>query len=285
MICMVFWDSPADFIGSIVLAHTNLTEIQNTFQLYANLPAASSQFHQPLKAKSVASDKVSHSPLFRDDKTYIVLGGIGGFGVDLAVWMYQHGARQIILMSRRSIASLDLKRGVEALSKWPISEAAINSSYGLRNATPQIHFIAPHDAKLKMFETFAAVVDIECLEILCRLLIAHACTVLEGVLARYHNTFSLILLAMRDAGYLDRADSGGADDGLSLASMCAAGKRKFPYCPHHTLSLGSTDIWSCLEDGLRKIRDGPFTRHIPDLDWNPLHTRYPLPCLLRSVTS
>ncbi|KAJ7779317.1 glycoside hydrolase superfamily, partial [Mycena maculata] len=31
------WDSPADYIGSIVLAHTNLTEIELTFQLYANV--------------------------------------------------------------------------------------------------------------------------------------------------------------------------------------------------------------------------------------------------------
>ncbi|KAJ7641876.1 bacteriodes thetaiotaomicron symbiotic chitinase [Roridomyces roridus] len=31
------WDSPADYIGSIVLAHTNLTEIMLTFQLYTNV--------------------------------------------------------------------------------------------------------------------------------------------------------------------------------------------------------------------------------------------------------
>ncbi|KAJ7856131.1 hypothetical protein B0H14DRAFT_3644090 [Mycena olivaceomarginata] len=63
----------------------------------------------------------------------------------------------------------------------------------------------------------------------------------------------------------DRADSGDADDGLSLAFMCAA------------------DIWSCLEDELRKIRDGPFTRYIPDLDCNTLHTRYPLPLAFRHL--
>ncbi|KAJ7781681.1 hypothetical protein B0H14DRAFT_2631028 [Mycena olivaceomarginata] len=103
-----------------------------------------------------------------------------------------------------------------------------------------------------------------------------------SVLARCHNAFSLIFLAIRDAGYLDRADSGDADDGLSLAFMCAAGKRKFPYAPI-TLSLGSTDIWSCLEDELRKIRDGPFTRYIPDLDCNTLHTQYPLPLAFRHL--
>ncbi|KAJ7636719.1 hypothetical protein FB45DRAFT_1056018 [Roridomyces roridus] len=31
------WDSPADYIGSIVPAHTNLTEIMDAFQLYANV--------------------------------------------------------------------------------------------------------------------------------------------------------------------------------------------------------------------------------------------------------
>jgi hypothetical protein len=28
-------------------------------------------------------------PLFFHDKSYILLGGIGGLGVDLALWMYQ----------------------------------------------------------------------------------------------------------------------------------------------------------------------------------------------------
>jgi hypothetical protein len=35
--------------------------------------------------------RVTHSaaPPFRSDRTYIVLGGIGGLGVDLAVWLYE----------------------------------------------------------------------------------------------------------------------------------------------------------------------------------------------------
>ncbi|KAJ7289761.1 hypothetical protein C8J57DRAFT_434366 [Mycena rebaudengoi] len=49
----------------------------------------------------------SAAPPFRSDRTYILLGGIGGLGVDLAVWLYEHGARSLVLTSRRGIDSLD----------------------------------------------------------------------------------------------------------------------------------------------------------------------------------
>ncbi|KAF8128037.1 hypothetical protein K438DRAFT_2141448, partial [Mycena galopus ATCC 62051] len=65
----------------------------------------------PQSAKSCAA------PPFRDDRAYILLGGIGGLGIDLAVWMYQHGARHLILTSRRGIESLDPIKDALALAK------------------------------------------------------------------------------------------------------------------------------------------------------------------------
>ncbi|KAJ7636257.1 hypothetical protein FB45DRAFT_1024384 [Roridomyces roridus] len=47
------------------------------------------------------------APPFRADHAYLLLGGIGGLGLDLAVWMYQNGARHLILTSRRGLDSLD----------------------------------------------------------------------------------------------------------------------------------------------------------------------------------
>jgi thioesterase domain-containing protein/aryl carrier-like protein len=45
--------------------------------------------------------------LFVSTMSYLVLGGIGGIGIDLAVWMYQHGARCIYLTSRRGLQTLE----------------------------------------------------------------------------------------------------------------------------------------------------------------------------------
>ncbi|KAK0486024.1 male sterility protein-domain-containing protein [Armillaria novae-zelandiae] len=43
----------------------------------------------------------SHSrSLFRSDRSYVLLGGIGSLGPHIALWMYQHGARHIIMTSR-----------------------------------------------------------------------------------------------------------------------------------------------------------------------------------------
>ncbi|KAJ7727029.1 hypothetical protein B0H14DRAFT_2640971 [Mycena olivaceomarginata] len=51
------------------------------------------------------------------DRTYILLGGIGSLGVDLAVWLYKHWARNLVLTSRRGSASLDTAKDAITLAK------------------------------------------------------------------------------------------------------------------------------------------------------------------------
>jgi amino acid adenylation domain-containing protein len=41
--------------------------------------------------------------LFRSDATYLITGGLGGFGLAVAGWMVQHGARNLVLMSRSGL--------------------------------------------------------------------------------------------------------------------------------------------------------------------------------------
>ncbi|WP_324783473.1 type I polyketide synthase [Streptomyces sp. H51] len=40
-------------------------------------------------------------PLFRDDSTYLVAGGLGGVGLRAARWMVEQGARHLVLLGRR----------------------------------------------------------------------------------------------------------------------------------------------------------------------------------------
>jgi fatty acid synthase len=37
----------------------------------------------------------------RDDRSYLITGGLGGFGLALAVWLVERGARKIVLSSKR----------------------------------------------------------------------------------------------------------------------------------------------------------------------------------------
>ncbi|KAJ8495115.1 hypothetical protein ONZ45_g12996 [Pleurotus djamor] len=41
-----------------------------------------------------------HKDIFSRDKSYLLIGGLGSLGVQLALWMYQRGARSIVLTSR-----------------------------------------------------------------------------------------------------------------------------------------------------------------------------------------
>ena len=37
----------------------------------------------------------------REDRTYVITGGLGGFGLALAVWLTGRGATKIVLTSKR----------------------------------------------------------------------------------------------------------------------------------------------------------------------------------------
>ncbi|KAJ7776328.1 hypothetical protein B0H16DRAFT_1879673 [Mycena metata] len=256
------------------------------------------------------------APPFRGDRIYVLLGGIGGLGIDLAVWMYQRGARNLVLTSRRGLESLDPYRDALTTAKvaylkslddlhiqfekcdatdfdqmkslvgdfaLPIA-GCIHMTLVLSDALffnqTRDTFRRVHDSKIKVFEVFAAHIAIESLDFFvalssfCGLLgipgqtnYASACTALDGILARYPNAFSLITPGILDAGYLDRASDVPHKDTIA--------------------SLSAEALWACLEDGLRKLDEGPFNQYIPDFDWTPVRRRFQIPpiCGLLAGTS
>ncbi len=52
---------------------------------------------------------------FRDDATYLITGGLGGFGLATARWMVEHGARHLVLLGRRGIHSPEGRQAVADL--------------------------------------------------------------------------------------------------------------------------------------------------------------------------
>jgi thioester reductase-like protein len=60
----------------------------------------------------------SDEPLtFRPDATYLLAGGLGGFGLAVARWMVERGARHLVLMGRRGIFSEEARQAVAELQK------------------------------------------------------------------------------------------------------------------------------------------------------------------------
>ncbi len=74
--------------------------------------------------KIVLSFDVPHIPIgpctddaqrFRPDATYLITGGAGGFGLELAKWLGRHGARHLVLLSRSGPRDDAAQRDIEQL--------------------------------------------------------------------------------------------------------------------------------------------------------------------------
>ncbi len=54
---------------------------------------------------------------FRSDGTYLVTGGLSGFGLAIAQWMVEQGARRLVLMSRSGASSHEAETALAAMEK------------------------------------------------------------------------------------------------------------------------------------------------------------------------
>ncbi|SEC07707.1 Acyl transferase domain-containing protein [Rhizobiales bacterium GAS188] len=52
---------------------------------------------------------------FRDDATYLITGGLGGFGLLVAEWMIAHGARHLVLVGRRAVPNPEQQSVIDEL--------------------------------------------------------------------------------------------------------------------------------------------------------------------------
>lgn len=54
----------------------------------------------PEDPQSLESIKEQPVPVFRPDRSYLLVGGLGGLGRAVAMWMVEHGARHLTFLSR-----------------------------------------------------------------------------------------------------------------------------------------------------------------------------------------
>jgi acyl transferase domain-containing protein/acyl carrier protein len=52
---------------------------------------------------------------FRADATYLITGGAGGFGLELAKWLFRHGARHLVLFSRSGPRDESARQDIEQM--------------------------------------------------------------------------------------------------------------------------------------------------------------------------
>ncbi|KAJ9597742.1 hypothetical protein L9F63_011350 [Diploptera punctata] len=92
-------------------------EIQSAFQYVKNGDSSKKVI---VWIQGEKENKLSAIPKLHMDpeKVYILIGGLGGFGMELAQWMVQRGARKLVLTSRRGIVvgykALRIRRWQEA---------------------------------------------------------------------------------------------------------------------------------------------------------------------------
>ncbi|KAF7356480.1 Polyketide synthase [Mycena venus] len=274
--------------------------------------------HVPMLPTPPSNPLRRASPPFRGDGMYVLLGGIGGLGVDLAVWMYQHGARHLVLTSRRGIASLDpvddaitlakigylsgledLQLQLEAcdgtradqmgdlvgrLSKSAPIAGCFLMALVLSDASffdqTRATLDAVYDSKVKMLEVFASEVDIASLDFFVAL---SSISGLIGIAGQANYASACTTVDGILAGYKNAFSL--ITPGISDVGFLDRASSKHITRKDRFGSITAQTLWAYLEDGLRKLDDAPFNQYIPDLDWDSLETHLTLPGTCRHLIS
>jgi NADPH:quinone reductase-like Zn-dependent oxidoreductase/NAD(P)-dependent dehydrogenase (short-subunit alcohol dehydrogenase family)/acyl carrier protein len=66
----------------------------------------------------------SEAALFRSDASYLITGGFGGFGLEVARWMVGQGARHLVLAGRSGAATPEARAAVQALEEAGVTVRA-----------------------------------------------------------------------------------------------------------------------------------------------------------------
>ena len=71
---------------------------------------------------------------FPADASYLITGGLSGFGLRTAEWLADKGARHLILISRGGTASSEARAGIERLQERGVRVHAANLRRGDRKS-------------------------------------------------------------------------------------------------------------------------------------------------------
>ena len=108
-----------------LLADSSLRTLpENDVVSARHLPESLAQANPHLAPDAVVADFTAHDALievaerrelFRPDRTYLVTGGLGGFGLATAAWAVEAGARSVVLASRRGVVDSAAQETIRTL--------------------------------------------------------------------------------------------------------------------------------------------------------------------------
>ncbi|KAJ6452134.1 KR domain-containing protein [Mycena vitilis] len=246
------------------------------------------------------------APPFRADRAYVLLGGISWLGVDLAVWLYQHGARHLLLTSRQGIACLDGAADAMTLAKilYLRSQPELSLQLEQCDATDEDAMrVLLHSLLVPIAGCFHMPVILRDAPFVDQthesFMAAHDCT-----LGCFGNLSNQVPMSALDffVGISSVAGLIGLNGQSNYASACTALEGALAQYPNaftlivpkisedesggdNSGSVSAKDIWAWLEDGLRKLDAGPFNRYIPDWNWNWIDARFGLPLAYKHLVS
>ena len=82
-------------------------------------------YHQPVHRIHSAIKPIKHELKLNPDATYLVTGGLSGFGLKTAGWLAAKGARHLVLISRSGPKSKEAKLGIASLKKQGVQIHAV----------------------------------------------------------------------------------------------------------------------------------------------------------------
>ncbi|KAI0737718.1 hypothetical protein C8Q80DRAFT_1222755 [Daedaleopsis nitida] len=252
--------------------------------------------------QGISSSAASSNNLFDTSKSYLLIGGLGSLGLHVALWMYEKGARDIVLTSRSGVESLQRRGGdfialrilhyLEQRADLSIKTAAVDAASAdgmaalvrgitrplggcfLLSAVLSDGMFQSHTAetferaftpKVQAFHALQRAVDLESLD--------------------FFVTFSSVSGLFGNAGQTSYSAANAA-----LAGLTRKYKNAFSIVPpiildtsiltmsedgyntrvRHMVSWGMTarEVCDYVGDGIMKLREGATVwQYIPDLDW------------------
>lgn len=296
---LYLWDDPVN--GILEEIRRNPWKVSDTFNVLrdTNLPPSvlSGSSQTPSDLAGVRAIK---SCLFREDVFYLLHGGIGSLGLQIALWMYQNGARKIVLTSRTGGLTLsrknpaafnlltylsemqDLELHLECCDASSVSDmqkltskfpgrisGCILLSVILEDRSYANHTLETYNrvfpAKTEAFTVLENTLPIEQLEFLVT--ISSAAIFGSAGQTNYSSANTAVDFMIRrypNAFALVAPaiiDSDTVIDPDSLLPRPPL-KRWAPW------AMTSQHLCACLEDGLTRMRNQSFWLYIPDYNWS-----------------
>ncbi|KAG1902324.1 uncharacterized protein F5891DRAFT_1127654 [Suillus fuscotomentosus] len=259
---------------------------------------AGNELKMPMRSLSEIITTKPGDPII-DKKAYILVGGIGSLGLQIAQWMYKNGAREIVLTSRSGCAGIqrrgdiasqriiaylkslpDLNLRIDAIDalcepdmkalvqelQSPLGGCMLLSMVladGFFSGLSVNDFNMPFDPKIGAFEVLCNTIDMKKLD--------------------FFISFSSVSALFGNAGQTNYAAANTMMDGrlrtmpnafsivtpiITDSFVATSSATKFKYLTDWGMS--SHRILQFIAEGIQKLADGPFWFYIPDFNWETI---------------